>query len=149
MNRQERNLLAENIRHYLCGLITNHEFIERTEHLIGSKDKAVVEVWWSFWHTYDDMCQHYHAGQFKLNDEDMQTVKRYILFLKSDYVYEWKDFKYAHNPIRMIMNLLTWGKYPKKWDDMTLAEGDREVWPFFRCVDFQQTLMNPIYLNNG
>lgn len=76
MNRKDRNLLAENLRHYVSGTITNFGFMERTESLLKSDDKAVSEIWTQFWFAYDDLREHKNTGKYKLNSEMENHIGR-------------------------------------------------------------------------
>ena len=81
------------------------------------------------WGLYDDTRQHKLVGQDKLSDENLKTIARCILFLHSDFEYEWPHF-FMLNPIFkfsipkmlfvLIINVLTIGWWmrqyrKKKW----------------------------------
>lgn len=149
MNRNHRNILAENLRQYLSGRITNFEFMDRIEPIYPTDDKGVKAVENSFWYCYDDLRKHKNTGKDKLTVEAEGHIKRFILFLKSDNEYEWKDPKFS-NPIKWILSLITFGIYPKKSEGKELENieiGDEEVWPFFRPTEFEKEINNPKYLN--
>ena len=149
MNRNHRNILAENLRHYLSGTITNFEFMDRVEPIYKTDDKGVRAVENAFWFCYDDLREHKNIGKHKLTEESENQIKRFILFLKSDNEYEWKDPKFS-NPINWILNLITFGLYPKN-SEKTEAEnnefGDDRVWPFFRQAELENEINEPKYLN--
>ena len=150
MNRKDRSLLAENLRHYLSGRITNFEFVDRIDELYKSDDKAVVAIKKEFWFAHDDLREHRNSGKQKLNEESEDHVKRFILFLKSDNEYEWKDSVFP-NPINWILNLITLKSYPKKIKESEkelLEIGDKQVWPFFHETDFEKEVNEPKYLNH-
>ncbi|WP_196893882.1 hypothetical protein [Aureivirga marina] len=149
MNRKERNLLAENLRHYVSEQITNFEFIDRTELINRSEDKAVREISNVFWFAYDDLKEHLNIGKHKICLENEILVKRFILFLKSDLEYEWKSEK--RNLLREIYNLLTLN-FPINKSNNAIEEnkiGDKEFWPFFRKEDYKKEILNPKYLNKN
>ena len=149
MNRKDRNILAENFRHYLSRTITNFEFMDRIEPIYRTKDKGVRAIENEFWYCYDDLRKHKNLGKNKLTEEMENHIKRFILFLKSDNEYEWKDPKFP-NPIDWIMDLITFGNYSKKQNDEkkeTLEVGNKEVWPFFRKPEFEKEIAEPKYLN--
>ena len=149
MNRNHRNILAENLRHYLSGTITNFEFMERIEPIYRTDDKGVRAIESEFWFCYDDLREHKNVGKHKLTNETEKHIKRFILFLKSDNEYEWKDAKFS-NPIKWILNLITFGIYSKKsqWEKLENTEvGDDRVWPFFRQTEFEKEIKEPKYLN--
>lgn len=147
MNRKDRNLLAQNLRHYLSGQISNFEFMDNTSRLHKSNDKAVVEVDREFWFAYDDLREHKNIGKDKLSKENENHIIRFILFLKSDNEYEWKDPKFP-NPINWFLNLISFGLYPKN-KNIEINEikeaGDKEVWPFYYKSKFENEINNPKY----
>ena len=144
MNRNHRNILAENLRHYLSGTITNFEFMNRIEPIYPTNDKGVKAIENSFWYCYDDLRKHKNTGKDKLTAEAESHIKRFILFLKSDNEYEWKDPKLS-NPIKWILSLITFGIYPKKAEEKEI--GDEQVWPFYRQTEFENEINEPKYLN--
>ncbi len=149
MNRKDRNLLAENLRHYLSGTITNFEFMDRIEPIYKTDDKGVRAVESEFWFCYDDLKEHKNVGKRKLPNETEMHIKRFILFLKSDNEYEWKDPKFS-NPFKWILNLITIKRYPKKSEKNELKNeetGDDQVWPFFRQTEFEKEINELKYLN--
>ncbi|GAA0746948.1 hypothetical protein [Gaetbulibacter jejuensis] len=149
MNRNQRNILAENLRHYLSGTITNFEFMNRIEPIYPTDDKGIRAIESEFWFYYDDLREHRNLGKHKLTDETEKYIKRFILFLKSDNEYEWKDQKFP-NPIKWFLNLITFGIYSKYSDEKELEnieDGDERVWPFFRQSEFEKEINEPKYLN--
>ena len=149
MNRKQRNILAENLRHYLSGTITNFEFMDRIEPIYPTNDKGIRAIESEFWFCYDDLREHKNIGKHKLTDETEKHIKRFILFLKSDNEYEWKDPKFP-NPIKWLLNLITFRIYPKKSDEKeaeNIEIGDERVWPFFRQSEFEKEINEPKYLN--
>lgn len=149
MNRKDRNLLAENIRHYLSGTITNFEFMDRIEPIHRTDDKGVRAVESEFWFCYDDLREHKNVGKRKLTNETENHIKRFILFLKSDNEYEWKDPKFP-NPIKWLINLFTFGAYSKKKNEMETQNveiGNEKVWPFFRETELEIEISEPKYMS--
>ena len=149
MNRKERNLLAENLRHYISGTITNFEFIDRIKILSKSNDRAIIAIEKEFWFAYSDLKEHRNVGKKKLCIETENHIKRFILFLKSDNEYEWKNSKYS-NSIKWIIDLISFEKYLKKSnneENQIIEKGDKNVWPFFRESELKKEIDNPKYLN--
>lgn len=150
MNRNHRDILAENLRHYLSGTITNFEFMDRIKPIYKSGDKGVRAVENVFWYCYDDLREHNNSGKHKLTEESENQIKRFILFLKSDKEYEWNDAKFIDS-IKWLLNLITFGLYPKnleETDKSRYAIGDDQVWPFFSQDEFEKEIKDPKYLNN-
>ena len=81
---------------------------------------AVKEIRTQLWHTYDDLTRHKLKGKWALSDKDMSTVKRFILFLKTDYEY---------------------GNLSKK--------RDWNIWPFANEEQISNAMSSPRYLNNA
>ena len=149
MNRNQRNILAENLRHYLSGTITNFEFMDKIEPIYPTNDKGIHAIESEFWFCYDDLREHKNLGKDKLTDETEKHIKRFILFLKSDNEYEWNDPKFP-NPIKWLLNLMTFGIYPKKSEEKeseNIELGDERVWPFFRQTEFEKEINEPKYMS--
>lgn len=147
MNRIHRNILAENLRHYLSGTITNFEFMERIEPIYSTDDKGVRAIENEFWFCYDDLRKHKNIGKHKLSKESENHIKRFILFLKSDNEYEWKDLKIS-NTIKRILSLITFGIYPKQVLETEYNEiGDKQVWPFFKQSQLDKEIAEPKYMS--
>ena len=149
MNRNHRNILAENLRHYLSGTISNFEFLNRIRKTYRTDDKGVRAIEREFWSCYDDLREHKNTGTDKLTDEDEEHIKRFILFLKSDNEYEWNDPKFP-NPIKWILNLITCGSYSKNLEhkeEENIEVGDDQFWPFFQQTEFEKEINEPKYLN--
>ena len=148
MNRNHRNILAENLRHYLSGTITNFEFMERIKPISWTKDKGVRAIENQFWFCYDDLREHKNIGKNKLTDETENHIKRFILFLKSNNEYEWKDPKFP-NPFKWLLNLFTFGIYIKKDNEIEMIDveiGNENVWPFFRETELKKEISEPKYM---
>ena len=123
--------------------------MDRIEPIYRTDDKGVRAVENQFWFCYDDLREHKNIGKDKLNEEAENHIKRFILFLKSDNEYEWKDPKFS-NTIKRILNLITFGIYPKnskKAETEKNEIGDDQVWPFFRQTEFEKEINEPKYLN--
>ena len=148
MNRNHRNILAENLRHYLSGTITNFEFMERIKPISWTEDKGVRAIENQFWFCYDDLREHKNIGKNKLTDETENHIKRFILFLKSNNEYEWKDPKFP-NPFKWLLNLFTFGIYIKKDNEIEMIDveiGNENVWPFFRETELKKEISEPKYM---
>ncbi len=152
MNRIERNLLAENLRHYIAGRISNFAFEEKTEHLFVAEDLGLREIQRTFWLCYSDLKEHMNAGRHSLGHECERQLLRCIIFLKSNRPFEWQPWKYENIPfLRFFIHHFTFGLYPKKWDQRQVDQlgGDLEAWPFLNEADFLEEIANPKYLNSN
>ena len=119
IDRKARDSLAEQIRHFLAGLSDNFQF-DGIVFDIKTNDIAVVEIRKQMWHTYDDISRHKLKGKWELSDKDKTTVKRIIMFLKTDFEY----------------------KKPNKNTDWSL-------WPFSNKEQYTIAISKPKYLNNA
>ena len=85
IDRKSRNLLAEEIRHFLAGVTTNFQYMDKVDSL-DTKDKAVKVIRNAIWQIYDDLREH-KVSLESFTAEDRNTFCRFILFLKSDLEY--------------------------------------------------------------
>jgi hypothetical protein len=77
VDKKARRQLAELLRHFVAGLMTNDEFAVRQVLTEGA------------WFLYDDLHEHRLTGKYRVNARDRSHVARWILFLESDLPYEW------------------------------------------------------------
>jgi hypothetical protein len=88
IDRTARDALSEAIRALVSGSISNVEFEDRVPR--RSRDPAVYEVFFcGAWSLYDDLHEHRLVGKYHLPSKARPEIARWILFLKSDYEYEW------------------------------------------------------------
>lgn len=86
---------------------------------IKTKDIVVIEIRQQMWHTYDDFQNHKLKGRWTLSEDDVSTIHRFVLFLKTDFE----------------------GKKPTKNTDM-------DIWPFNDLQEYKMAIADPKYLNN-
>jgi len=111
------------------------------------------------WGLYDDTRQHKLTKPDKLTKESLQIIARCILFLHSDKEYIWTYFD-TTNPLLkfslmdLLLSTLTLGNhYKNKKQEHSISyyqwqqQGDFEVWPFFRRMDYQNQLGFQPFLN--
>ena len=102
---ERRKKLALHLRHLSVGLISNDDFEDRImddvtngwlpeqyhrakeENLDDPIIKPMLELSWCL---YNDTSRHKLIGRHKLNKEQLKDIARFILFLHSDFEYEWK-----------------------------------------------------------
>ncbi len=147
IDRLTRDQYAQLLRHFAAGQITNFEYEARFDKIttdIDVADPAVKEIFGSMWFTYCDLYKHKLAGDHALEGETRKAVLRFLLFLHSDYPYEWPVEKLSGR----LLNLLTLGLYGKinKPNPARIA-GDDEVWPFYRKEDYEYAIRHPKLLN--
>jgi len=152
-DRQRRDRMAEELRHFAGGRTTNDEFEDRLhailkERTVGLKedDAALWAITSRSWFLYDDTRVHRLDGKRKLNREARKEIARWIVFLHSDLPYEWpmRNFISINS---CLLNLLTLGLaqivlaplYRKRYGSM----GEWSVWPFIRKNDLEQEKKRP------
>ena len=84
IDRDARDKLAEQIRHFVVEISDNFKFDDIVFD-IKTDDIAVQEIRNQLWYTYDDLTRHKLKGKWSLKEAEMEIVKRFILFLKTDH----------------------------------------------------------------
>ena len=174
IDKERRKKLALHLRHLSVGLITNDDFEERVmddvtsgrlpEQYYRSKeakndDPIIMPMLELCWCLYDDTRRHKLIGRHKLTDEQLKDIARYILFLHSDFEYEWPYID-GTNPLikfsfkNLLLTILTLGqnireesKKRKQQIEELEGKGDMDVWPFFRREDYEEQLKKQPFLN--
>jgi len=145
VDRKARDILAEQIRHLLAGVVTNFQYMEDVDSRLFSTDKAIEPILNTIWQVYDDLREHkVDINSFSATDRIM--LSRIILFLKSDFEYQWPSLRVKIPLFRLLANIFTLGFYTKKKDKEIKDVGDFEYWPFISKADFDTANMNPPYL---
>ena len=146
IDREARDILAENFRHLISGQITNDQFEDR---LRKSKDAGVNEVYfYGAWPLYDDLHEHKLTGRWAIKKEHWPIAARYILFLKTDLEYEWPARTGMRELPWNILAIATFGLLGRLRDRIRDAQagGNSEVWPFFRTADLEAAMKQHPYL---
>jgi hypothetical protein len=133
IDRDSRDKLAESLRHLVSGTMKNLDFDDLDfDGTTGSSDPAIFAIFHQSWHFYDD----FHNHSIELTDGTRRDVARWIMFLYSDFEFEWMSGPSAFwAPIISI-----WRRIVRAPD---LPKGDLRYWPFFRKEDYQQSLTRP------
>lgn len=143
IDRRARNILAEEVRHFVAGLTDNFTFDDRVFNFT-TKDTGVSNIRHEMWLIYDDFSRHKLKGKWSLTIQDKAVAARCILFLKTNLEYRWPP---KQSLFQSFVRLLTFGLtsnfFEKKWK----ASGSWEVWPFFTLEEFEAVNINPPYLN--
>ena len=142
IDRDSRDRLAEALRHYVSGQITNDDLYDVE---IDWRDRGAKAVWAMAWGLYDDNYQHKATGPHYLGKNARREITRWIAFLYSDEEYTWPEY----NLIRIVnwpLNLLTFGWWERmkesRWKQF-LEAGDTEVWPFCKKQDLERISREP------
>lgn len=170
---ERRRKLAEHLRHFATGQISNDEFEGSVvddvtygwlpEQYYRSKEsktddpviRPVVEYAWCL---YSDLENHKLVGQFKLTEYQEKEIARLILFLRSGQEYTW-DLVDITSPllrfsfVEIMQSILTFGKYYRdqrltrgqQIEDMK-KKGDFQYWPFKTLADFEEQLKHQPFL---
>ena len=144
IDRERRSELAELLRHFLAGQLTNDEFVKRSPR--KSQDPAISAVLDDAWFLYDDLQTHRLAGRWRIVGKRREVVARWVLFLKTEREYEWPQSNpFVRFPMG-IANLVTLGTVAILWRRRESRIGDPSVWPFLRRSDFEEANAHPPYL---
>ena len=174
IDTERRKKLALHLRHLSVGLITNDDFEDRImddvtngwlpeqyhkakeEKLDDPIIKPMLELSWCL---YNDTSRHKLIGRHKLNDEQLKDIARFILFLHSDFEYEWKYIDVINPLIKfsfkeLLLSILTLGQYYRDVKHEREKEalkninlGDNDFWPFFKQQDYEAQLNMQPFLN--
>jgi len=146
IDRNARDQLAESIRHLGAGRITNVEFEERV--LVTSPDPAIQAVFLGGpWLLYSDLWPYYLRGRDKVARIVRREAARWVLFRKTDLIYEWPvDHKFSV-VLWLPLNIITFGMAARLRQRSFERKGDFSVWPFIRHADYDLALKMPPYLS--
>jgi hypothetical protein len=140
IDRNARNKLSELIRSLAVGNITNDEFEDA---LPNSTDDAVWEVFHhGAWCLYSDMKEYKLRGKDALSPEDKSMVARWVLFLKSDYEYQWPSASFREVFLKSISLGFFGQSTLEKWKE----HGDVSYWPFVSSIQFNEAKQGKGYL---
>jgi hypothetical protein len=146
VDRKARDTLAEQLRHLVSGLITNDQFNAALP--VKTQDTGFWALEEQAWFLYSDLSQHKLTGSHALSTSDRRTISRFILFLHSDLEYEWSKHP-CTGLVRLLLSILSFGQFPKHFDNKWKAQGDYDVYPFFRNGDYEKANANPKLLAGG
>lgn len=134
VDSKARRQIAEALRHFAAGVITNKEWERRWEAADGSpRDDAVGGIYEAVWPLYSDISVHRLDGPRTLDRRGRRELARWILFLYTDAEYVW-PYPGIFDAGTCLLNLLTlglWGRLTGPQLERKLRMiGDRDVWPF-------------------
>ena len=79
------------------------------------------------------------TGERKLAPEWKRVIARWVMFLHSDFEYEWPNVSYPGlRPLERTF-------YRKK-EKRFMESGDYDVWPFISKASFESAKANPVLL---
>jgi len=152
IDRHRRDQLAETLRHFAAGLLTNREYGKRVDPLFEGKgqpwkdDLALRAVYEQAWFLYDDNLRHRLKGRHALGAEGRSEIARWIMFLYSDQEYEWPVTRFI-SISSCLLRIVTLGLcdliagpiYARRLEAM----GDWSVWPFLDSRSYQEARQKP------
>jgi hypothetical protein len=148
VDREARRNVAELLRHFVAGLITNDEFVNRCPR--RCQDLAVRQILTEgAWFLYDDLHEHRLTGKWKLSAQQRSHVARWILFLEGDLPYEWPVVPVVIRLALLPANLVTFGLVGRLVQRYASRVGPVDVWPFRRRSDYESVLQQPPYLTGA
>ena len=147
IDRPERDLVAEALRHFITGQLSNFNFENQFS---DSNDPAIVAIEDTIWCFYDDFIEHKLSGKWQLPPEWKAAAARWILFLYSDYEYQWP--KISHPGIRpkhygWVVRLLGQINRLEQRQQAFIDSGEFAYWPFISKVSFLDAKSKPKLLS--
>ncbi len=136
VDRGARDELARAIRRLVAGLITNDQFEDGLSVCVyRSRDLGVQSVGHAARQLYDGLHEHRLEGRYAIGKAGRRWVARWILFLKSDLVYEWPNLVGWRAFILAFPKLLTLGATGRIVRWWHARHGHEAAWPFIRTTD--------------
>ncbi len=132
IDRISRNKLAETLRQYVSGRVTN-DTLDNLD--VNNQDLGVKAIKGASWFLYDDLYEYKAVGKNRIENENRHEVSKWIVFLQSDEEYLWPQ----PSIFEKLVSILTLGLYKSN----TSNDGDKEAWPFFKNENLESALANP------
>ena len=148
IDRNARNLAAQTIRHYVCGVITNREYEQRYPR--SKVDPIICTLDDSLWAIYEDIGTHKLTGKSALSSDLKKRIAQWLLFLYSDCEYRWP--KVSDAGFRDLPASSRLGQFIRTvfgYEEKSLAfmrRGDYAVWPFFTREEYETAIKHPSLL---
>jgi hypothetical protein len=167
VDKERRKKLAFHLRHLAVGLISNDEFENYItddvtfgwlpEQYYRSKeakfDDLIIQPMLELsWCLYSDLKEHKLTGHYKLSNEQLKDITRFILFLQSDFEYEWSYLDPTNPLIKfsfkdLLLSVWTLGQYyrnkineRKQQLNEFEKSGNFEYWPFIIKEQYEEQL---------
>ncbi len=142
IHRESRDRLAEALRHYVSGQITNDD-LDSIE--IDWRDRGAKAVQDAAWGLYDDMYTHKATDRHEIPKEGKRIIAQWITFLYSDQEYLWPEYSLLQI-FNWPLNLITFGWWERmkkrKWEQFEEC-GDIDVWPFCSRSELEEVIKKP------
>lgn len=151
IDRKSRAILAEKLRQFISGLLTNDEFQMETDEIFD-EDAGVRAILQFAWLLYSDCHEHYA----EIYGETRDAVARMICFLHTDLEYQWPEYDVCGDVMAGWLNRKTFGL----WDRMThnsrekrfndfITSGNPDYWPFSSKEQYETAMQNPKLLSGN
>jgi hypothetical protein len=147
VDRRARDLLAEQLRHLTSGLSTNDDF-EGVVLNADTEDRGYWAIVDEAWQLYSDLREHRLTETHALTRHQRRILCRFILFLHSKLEYEWTTHP-CQGIFRLFAGLISFGSIPRYFDSRWEAQGEIEVYPFIRSIDFERSNAFPRLLTGS
>tara|TARA_R110002072_G_scaffold65908_1_gene162880 strand:+ start:3187 stop:3696 length:510 start_codon:yes stop_codon:yes gene_type:complete len=154
--RPPRIVLAEAVRQFASGTISNDDLENRTTTLSAS-DSAIDAIDDLTWFYYDDFYEHKLRGRHRLSKVQRQMFARCVLFLRSDLEYEYprnarscwvnprSECSWIRSLFRSLFRLTLDAATPSERPELI----DDRIWPFKSRSDYNEALRHPVYLTGA
>ncbi len=137
-----RRRYAELVRHFLSGRMTNLEYERSCDGLLRDMDEASGQIYDELWKYYCDKREHRMGMAHGMTRDGRRMAARWIMFLISGRPYEYRHMISPNGLIAFItFGLVRRYEYPDN------DAGDREYWPYYRKVDFEDDLCHSVLLS--
>ena len=145
IDRTTRNAMAEAARHYVAGISTNFVF-DNAMFKLKSSDPAISAIRRQLWLLYDDLREHRHEGPWEITSEQRKIVLRVIMFLKTDFEYQWPAAPAWYSASRPLIRLFTLGLGTRALDRKFVFQDSEQIWPFRSREEITAAKDYPKYL---
>ena len=105
VDRASRRTVSELLRHLVSGQITNEDFEDRMPK--KSPDPIIWEMFQIGWSLYSDYRTYRLTGRDRVDPTDRHVVARCILFLQTEFQYEWPVLPRGRAVLLRVASLLT------------------------------------------
>lgn len=130
VDQNARDIAANLLTEFFNVYVSNEEYESRYPE--SESDPALSEIFLQVWFHYSDVREHKLTGKDELTAENRATVERCILFLTSDFEYQW-----PRQQIGLWHTLLRFMHLEKQVGKDT--HGDVKVWPFLESSQYKRT----------
>lgn len=95
---------------------------------------------------YDDFSDTRLTGRFRLSRESRRTIARWVMFLRSETVYEWPTYPRWRALAFLPIDVLTLGATARIRHRRWRQVGEFYVWPYRHWSDYRAAIRRPVYL---